>query len=180
MRAAISAATAGTWLGGFQSPSFSFQMWTSAFLDSGTSLSTSWCFENGPVRFPSSAMYQATSSSSAAIGGSGPVLLRRAGDGANPSINIGFGASIVRSDSSAVSATGGTAIAAAAAADAWGAADACDATDACDAPTVRGGDESDASPATDGLRARLAHRDDIAARLAFDLEDLPANPVVRD
>src|SRR6188768_1908862 len=34
LRAAISDAIAGTWLGGFQSPSFSFQMWTSAFFDS--------------------------------------------------------------------------------------------------------------------------------------------------
>ena len=96
-----SAATAGTWPGGFQSPSFSFQMWTSAFfaqrdqlVDQLRASRTARCAS------PSSAMYHCD----AVVGGGdrrqrpGALAARGAG-GANASINIGFGASIVRSDS---------------------------------------------------------------------------------
>ncbi len=73
-RTARSAASAGTSAGGFQLPSFSFQTCTSASLESGATLSMSCRRENGPVRLPSSAMYQATPSSA---GGSGRGAARR-------------------------------------------------------------------------------------------------------
>ena len=73
-RTARSPASAGTSAGGFQLPSFSFQTWTSAPLGSGATLSMSCLRENGPVRLPSSAMYQATPSSA---GGSGRGAARR-------------------------------------------------------------------------------------------------------
>ena len=73
-RAARSCASAGTSVGGFQLPSFSFQTWRSASLGRGATLSMSCLRENGPVRLPSSAMYQATPSSA---GGSGRGAARR-------------------------------------------------------------------------------------------------------
>ena len=64
-RATKSAAIAGTSVGGFQLPSVSFQTWRSASRGSATTLSTICLRENGPVRLPSSAMYQASPSSGA-------------------------------------------------------------------------------------------------------------------
>ena len=93
-RAARSLATAGTSAGGFQAPSFSFQTWRSAFFGSASTLSTSCLRENGPVRSPASAMYQASPSSGAGTVAIGPVVRR--GGSAN---SAGFGASTVRSES---------------------------------------------------------------------------------
>ena len=72
-RRVISPAISGTSFGGFQSPSRSFQTCTSALFASGINLSTSLARLNGPVRFPSSAMYHCTPSSAESSGAIWPV-----------------------------------------------------------------------------------------------------------